>query len=116
MIKALVVWVLNALALMAVAYLVPGIQVADFSAALWAAVVIGLANMLVKPVLVLLTLPITLLTLGLFLLVINGALFWLAGHLLQGFAVSGLLAGVLGALLYSVISWGLSALIFNQPS
>jgi putative membrane protein len=114
MFKLLVVWVLNALALMAVAYLVPGIQVANFSAALVAAVVIGLANMLVKPILVLLTLPITLLTLGLFLLVINGLLFWFVGHLLQGFVVSSVMTGVIGALVYSVIAWILSAIVFNE--
>lgn len=114
MMKLLIVWVLNALALMAVAYLVPGIQVASFGAALIAAVVIGLVNMLVKPVLVILTLPITLLTLGLFLLVINGLLFWLVGDWLQGFAVSSFLSGVIGALLYSVIAGIFSAIALDQ--
>ncbi len=114
MFKLLVVWVLNALALMAVAYLVPGIHVADFTAALLAAVVIGFANVLVKPILVILTLPITLLTLGLFLLVINGLLFWFVGHLLQGFSVNSVLTGVIGALVYSVIAWILSAIVLNE--
>lgn len=114
MFKLLVVWVLNALALMAVAYLVPGIQVANFTSALLAAVVIGLANMLVKPILVILTLPITLLTLGLFLLIINGLLFWFVGHLLQGFVVNSVLTGVIGALVYSVLAWLLSAIVLNE--
>lgn len=114
MFKLLVVWVLNALALMAVAYLVPGIHVANFTAALLAAVVIGFANVLVKPILVILTLPITLLTLGLFLLVINGLLFWFIGHLLQGFSVNSVLTGVIGALVYSVIAWILSAIVLNE--
>ncbi|WP_019881122.1 MULTISPECIES: phage holin family protein [unclassified Methylophilus] len=114
MLKLLVVWVLNALALMAVAYLVPGIHVANFTAALLAAVVIGFANVLVKPILVILTLPITLLTLGLFLLVINGLLFWFVGHLLQGFSVNSVLTGVIGALVYSVIAWILSAIVLNE--
>lgn len=114
MFKLLVVWVLNALALMAVAYLVPGIHVANFTAALLASVVIGFANVLVKPILVILTLPITLLTLGLFLLVINGLLFWFVGHLLQGFAVNSVLTGVIGALVYSVIAWILSAIVLNE--
>ncbi|MBF4989854.1 phage holin family protein [Methylophilus sp. QUAN] len=114
MFKLLVVWVLNALALMAVAYLVPGIHVANFTAALLAAVVIGFANVLVKPILVILTLPITLLTLGLFLLVINGLLFWFVGHLLQGFSVNSVLTGVIGALVYSVIAWILSAIVLNE--
>jgi putative membrane protein len=111
MFKLLIVWVLNALALMAVAYLVPGIHVANFTAALIAALVIGLVNILIKPLLVLLTLPITLLTLGLFILVINGVLFWLVGNYLQGFSVSSILIGVIGALVYSIISGILSAIV-----
>ncbi|HSI45067.1 MAG TPA: phage holin family protein [Methylophilus sp.] len=111
MFKLLIVWVLNALALMAVAYLVPGIHVANFTAALIAALVIGLVNILIKPLLVLLTLPITLLTLGLFILVINGLLFWAVGNYLQGFSVSSIVVGVIGALVYSVISGILSAII-----
>jgi putative membrane protein len=111
MFKLLIVWVLNALALMAVAYLVPGIHVANFTAALIAALVIGLVNILIKPLLVLLTLPITLLTLGLFILVINGLLFWAVGNYLQGFSVSSIVVGVIGALVYSVISGILSAIL-----
>ncbi|MGP1716490.1 MAG: phage holin family protein [Methylophilus sp.] len=111
MFKLLIVWVLNALALMAVAYLVPGIHVANFTAALIAALVIGLVNILIKPLLVLLTLPITLLTLGLFILVINGLLFWAVGNYLDGFSVSSILIGVIGALVYSVISGVLSAIV-----
>ena len=93
--KLLLVWVLNALALLAVAYIVPGIHVADFVSALVAALVIGLVNMLIKPILVILTLPITILTLGLFILVINGLLFYGVGNWLQGFEVKTLLAGII---------------------
>ena len=75
----ILVWILNAVALLAVAYLLPGITVASFGSALIAALVLGLVNMLVKPVLVLLTLPITIVTLGLFLIVINALLFWFVG-------------------------------------
>lgn len=114
MFKLLIVWVLNAVALMAVAYVVPGIQVASFMTALLTAVVIGLVNMLIKPLLVLLTLPITVLTLGLFLLVINGLLFWLVGHLLQGFSVSTVMAGIIGALVYSVITWMFDAIVLDK--
>lgn len=114
MFKLLIVWVLNAVALMAVAYVVPGIQVASFTTALLTAVVIGLVNMLIKPLLVLLTLPITVLTLGLFLLVINGLLFWLVGHLLQGFSVSTVMAGIIGALVYSVITWMFDAIVLDK--
>ena len=112
--KLLVVWFLNALALLAVAYLMPSIQVSGFSGALIAAAVIGLVNMLIKPLLVLLTLPATILTLGSFILVINGVLFYLVGHVLQGFEVQSLMAGILGALLYSIISWALSALVLGD--
>lgn len=112
--KLLLIWVLNALALLAVAYLVPGIHVAGFTAALVAALVIGLVNMLIKPVLVLLTLPITVLTLGLFILVINGLLFYAVGSWLEGFEVNTFLAGMIGALLYSIFTWLLSALLIDN--
>lgn len=112
--KLLLIWVLNALALLAVAYLVPDIHVAGFTAALVAALVIGLVNMLIKPVLVLLTLPITVLTLGLFILVINGLLFYAVGSWLEGFEVNTFLAGMIGALLYSIFSWILSALLIDN--
>ena len=111
MVRILVGWILNALALLAVAYLLPSIQVASFGSALIAALVLGLANSLVRPVLVLLTLPVTLLTLGLFLLVINGLLFWGVGSILDGFSVGGFWPGVIGAVLYSVISWVLNGLL-----
>lgn len=111
--KLIVVWLLNALALLAVAYLMPSIHVAGFTGALIAAAVIGLVNVLIRPVLVLLTLPVTLLTLGLFILVINGLLFFLVGSILQGFEVASLWSGILGAILYSLISWVLTALILG---
>jgi putative membrane protein len=85
--KLLAGWIVNALALLGVAYFVPGIDVSNFAIALVAAVVIGLANMLIKPILVIFTLPVTIITLGLFIFVINGILFWAVGHFLQGFAV-----------------------------
>ena len=112
--KLLVGWVINALALLGVAYFVPGIHVSSFVIALFAAVVIGLANMLIKPILVLFTLPVTIITLGLFIFVINGILFWVVGHFLQGFEVQTLMAGIIGALAYSVISWVLSAVIIDK--
>lgn len=112
--KLLLAWVLNALALLAVAYLVPEIHVANFFTALVAAVLIGLANVFIKPILTILSLPITILTLGLFILVINGALFYGVGHFLQGFEVASLKAGIIGALVYSVISWLLSAILIEK--
>ncbi len=114
MLKLIAAWIVNALALLAVAYFVPGIQVSGFAIALVAAVVIGLANILIKPILVILTLPITILTLGLFILIINGLLFWGVGHFLQGFEVQTFKAGIIGALTYSVISWVLAAIIIDK--
>jgi len=107
----LLVWLLNAVALLVVAYLLPGITVASFGSALVAALVLGLLNSLVKPVLVLLTLPITIVTLGLFLIVLNALLFWFAGSILKGFQVNGFWWAVIGALLYSLISGLLSAIV-----
>jgi len=113
-VKLLFVWVLNALALLLVTYLVPNIHVANFTTALLAALVIGLVNMLIKPILVILTLPITILTLGLFILVINGLLFYGVGHWLQGFEVKTLIAGIIGALVYSVLSWLFAAIVIDN--
>jgi putative membrane protein len=109
--RLLLGWVLNAVALLGVAYLLPSIHVSSFGTAMLAALVIGLLNTLVRPILVLLTLPVTLLTLGLFYFVLNGLLFWLAGNLLDGFKVDGFVSAVLGAILYSVIAWALSAIL-----
>jgi len=94
-----------------VAYILPGIVVASFWSAMWAALVLGLINMLVKPLFVLLTLPITIVTVGLFLFVINALMFWLAGSILKGFQVNGFWWAVGGALLYSLISGFLTNLI-----
>ena len=100
--KLILKWLLSAAALLAVAYLYQGVEVSGFGTALTAAFVIGLLNMLLRPVLVLLTLPVTVLTLGLFLFVINALLFWWAASLLTGFYVSGFGAALLGSLIYSV--------------
>ncbi len=109
--RLLLLWILNAVALLLVTYLLPSIQVAGFGWALLAALVLGFINTLVRPVLALLTLPITLLTLGIFYLVLNGLLFWLASALLPGFQVQGFFSALIGALLYGAIAWALSALI-----
>jgi putative membrane protein len=109
--RLLLVWLVNAAALMAVAYLLPGVVVSDFTTALVAALVLGLVNAVIRPVLVLLTLPATLLTLGLFIFVLNGLLFWFVGSYLTGFVVAGFWWGVAGAIAYSVISWALSAIV-----
>ncbi len=105
------IWCCNALALIAVAYLLPGVRVDGFESALIAALVLSLINTLIRPVLLLLTLPVTVLSLGLFILVINGLLFWLAGSVLRGFEVGGFWTALMGALLYSIISSVLSLLV-----
>jgi putative membrane protein len=102
MLKILVRWGLLACALLLVAHLLPGVQVSSFPAALAAAVVLGLLNTLVRPLLVVLTLPVTVLTLGLFLFVINAAMFWSAAWLLEGLAVNGFGAALLGSLVYAL--------------
>jgi len=112
--KLLLVWLINAVALIAVAYLMPSVTVSSFGAALVAALVLGLINAVVRPLLVLLTLPVTLLTLGLFIFVLNGLLFWMVGTWLEGFEVGGFWSGVLGAILFSVVSWLLSALVLKE--
>jgi putative membrane protein len=111
MVRLLIGWLLNAISLLAVAYLMPSIHVASFGSALIAALILGLVNTLVRPLLVILTLPVTLLTLGLFLFVINGLLFWLVGNILVGFTVTTFWAGFFGAILYSLISWALASIL-----
>ncbi|PKO85419.1 MAG: hypothetical protein CVU18_20270 [Betaproteobacteria bacterium HGW-Betaproteobacteria-12] len=110
----LALWIVNALALLALPYIVPTIQVAGFGTALLVAVVLGLINALLRPLLVLLTLPVTLLTLGLFIFVINALLFQLAGALIDGFHVGGFWSALLGSIAYSLISWALSALLLRK--
>ncbi|MBK0391267.1 phage holin family protein [Ramlibacter algicola] len=102
--KLVVKWLLSASALLFVAYVYSGVEVRSFPSALLAAAVIGLLNMVVRPVLVVLTLPVTMLTLGLFLFVINALMFWAAAEVLQGFDVRGFGAALLGSLLYSLAS------------
>jgi len=112
--RLLVVWLVNALALIAVAYLMPNISVSGFGTALVAALVLGLVNAIVRPVLVLLTLPATILTLGLFIFVLNGLLFWMVGSFIEGFHVAGFWAGVFGAIVFSLVSWLLSSLLLRD--
>ena len=99
--KLILRWLLLAAALLLVAHLYPGVTVSSFGAALIAALVLGLFNTLVRPLLVLLTLPVTLLTLGLFLFIINALMFWSAASVLAGFSVTGFPAALIGSLIYS---------------
>ncbi|RZI65366.1 phage holin family protein [Variovorax guangxiensis] len=101
--RLLIKWLLSALALLAVTYIYGGVQIGSFTSALIAAAVIGLLNMVVRPVLVVLTLPVTIVTLGLFLFVINALIFWAASGLLGGFVVNGFVAALIGSLIYSLL-------------
>jgi putative membrane protein len=104
----------NALAIMLAASILPGIAVDGIVSALAAAVLLGLVNAFVRPVLLILTLPITLLTLGLFLFVLNGLCFWLVASVVKGFHVAGFGSAMLGALVVSAVSWILTALVSDS--
>jgi putative membrane protein len=104
-------WLVTAVALGAAARMVPGIHLASGSVLLVAALVLGFVNAVVRPLLVLLTLPLTVLTLGLFYLVVNGAAFGIAAALVPGFTVTSLGSAMMGALIVALISWGASWLM-----
>ena len=112
--RLLLTWLINAAALMALPYLMHSVSVDNLGAALVAALVLALVNTVIRPVLVVLTLPVTVVSLGLFILVINALLFWLVAHLVAGFHVAGFWSAFLAAILYSVISWALSTLLLNK--
>lgn len=112
--RLLLAWLINTIALFAVPYILRTVYVQDLGTALVAALILALVNTLIRPILVLLTLPVTLVTLGLFIFVINGLMFWLVANLVGGFDVAGFWSAVGGALIYSVISWGLSALLLRK--
>ncbi len=117
--RLLITWLINAAALFALPYLMDSIRVDSFTVALIAAVVLGLLNTLIRPLLVLLTLPVTFVTLGLFIFIINGLLFLAVAEFVRGFHVAGFWPAVIGAILYSVISWALSAILLenkNEPA
>ncbi len=109
--KLILKWLFSAAALLAVAYLYTGVTVTSFTSALIAAAVLGALNAVVRPVLVLLTLPVTLVTLGLFLFVINALMFWAAASLLSGLHVTGFVAALIGSLIYSVLQLAIEFLL-----
>ena len=112
--RLLLTWLINAAALFALPFLMSSVTVTHIGAALVAALVLGLVNTLIRPVLVLLTLPVTLLSMGLFILVINALLFWAVANLVDGFQVSGFWSAFIAAILYSIISWALSTLLLKK--
>lgn len=104
----------NAMAILVAAAVVPGIEISGALAALGAGLVLGLVNAVVRPILLVLTLPLTLVTLGLFLFVLNALCLWLTSALVKGFEVHGFWAAVFGALLVSVVSWLLTAFLSDR--
>jgi putative membrane protein len=103
------------IAILIISYLFPQIIIVDdFMGALVAAFILGIANAFLRPVLIILTLPITLLTLGIFLLVINGLMLWITSGLVSGFNVNGFFGAVLGSILISLVSWILSSVIHSK--
>jgi len=112
--RLLLAWLINAFALLALPYVFTSITIDSFPVALIVALVLGLVNTLIRPVLVLLTLPVTILTLGLFIFVINGLLFWAVGSFVDSFHVGGFWSGVFGAIVFSLISWALSSLLLPK--
>ena len=112
--RLLLIWLINTIALFVLPLILETVQIDSFATAFVAALVLGLINTLIRPILIFFTFPVTVLTLGLFILVINGLMFWAASDLVQGFQVAGFSSAVMGALLYSVISWLLSAIFIRK--
>jgi putative membrane protein len=109
--RLILVTIINALALLALPYIFSSIRVESFAVALVVAIVLGFVNAIIRPILIVLTLPATLLTLGLFIFVINGLLFWWVGSFVEGFRVGGFWSAFFGAIVYSLISWLLASLL-----
>ncbi|OGH64878.1 MAG: hypothetical protein A2821_00165 [Candidatus Magasanikbacteria bacterium RIFCSPHIGHO2_01_FULL_41_23] len=109
--RFIVRWIISAATLLVITQIIPGITVAGWFAAFMAALFLGLANVLIRPILILLTLPLNIVTLGLFTFVINGALFWLVARVVDGFAVANFGAAFLGALIMSIVSMATVSLL-----
>lgn len=105
MIKILLKWLGLTLAVLATAYVVPGISVSSFLTALFVALVLGLVNTFIKPIISLLTLPVNILTLGLFGIILNGLFFWFASMVVTGFVITGFVPALIGSVVVSLIMW-----------
>ena len=112
--KLILRWVLNAVALMLIPELVSQVQVDGYASALVSAVLLGFVNAIIRPLLVLITLPITLLTLGLFTLVINALMFWAVSGLVKGLVVPDFSTAFWGALVYSLLTWMVSLALADK--
>lgn len=107
-------WLLTALALVSIPYLISGIGIRDFYTALIAALILGLVNALIKPIIMILTLPFNIITLGLFTLVINALMFWFASSIVKGFTVTGFGPAFWGALLMWAFNWFINGLLSRK--
>lgn len=116
MMPYLVHWLIASLALMMTAYFVPGFQVQGLLAALIASVVIGFVNIFIWPVLAILTLPLTVLTFGLFLFVVNGLALKIAAALTPGFSINGFMPAIIGSIVLTIIGWLMRFVVFGQSN
>lgn len=114
--KLIARWLLTALALLGITYFVTGIRVDNFYAALIAALVLGLVNALIRPVILVLTLPFNIITLGLFTLIVNALMFWFASSIVKGFHVAGFWPAFWGAILMWVFNWFINGLLSRSGS
>jgi putative membrane protein len=103
--RILIAWLITTIAILLAAYLIPGIRIASAGAVIIGAAILGILNAFLKPILVVLTFPLTIVTLGLFLLVINALMFLLAGALVKGFEVKSFWSALLGSLIVSIVSY-----------
>lgn len=111
--RLLLVWLINAAALFVLPYIFKSIQVDSFTTALIVALILSIVNTIIRPILFLLTLPITVLTLGLFIFVLNGLMLWMVASFVEGFTIAGFWPAVFGAIVYSLISWAATSLILG---
>jgi putative membrane protein len=111
MVGILIRWLITTIAILIVPYLLSGVRVDSLGTALWAAAILGILNALIRPVLFILTLPLTVLTLGLFILVINALMFQLAGALVSGFHVASFWSAFFASIIVSLVSWLMSSMV-----
>ena len=112
--RLILVWLINAAAIFLLPYILAAVHIKDFGTAMLVALVIGLLNTVIRPVLFVLTLPVNVLTLGLFTLVLNGLMFWLTSRMVDNFTVTGFWWAVLAAVIYSVISSCISLMLLGE--
>lgn len=112
--RLLLLWLINTAAILALPHLLESVRVDSLSSAFMAALVLGLVNTVIRPIVILLTLPVTFLSLGLFIFIINGLMFWVVADLVTGFQVASFGSAVLAAFVYSVLSWLMSAILIRK--